>query len=49
MMPRLFARVAALAGSVHAAAAGRHDSAAWFLVVLALFELSALRGTWSPR
>jgi hypothetical protein len=50
MRPRLFARVAALAGGVHAAAAGRPDSAMWFLLVLALFEFPALRGTtWSSR
>jgi hypothetical protein len=50
MMPlRLPARVAALAGSVHSAAAGRLEGAIWFLVVLALFEISALRGLWSPR
>lgn len=47
MIPyRFLARVSALAGCVHAAAAGSLAGGLWFLLVLALFERST---SWSTR
>jgi len=43
---RLLARVSALAGCVHATAAGSLTGGLWFLLVLALFERST---SWSTR